>query len=328
VPRLSIIIPVLGSAARLETTLVSVLEHRPHDCEVIVVLDAAYDDPYELSGEVRFIEAHQPLGFVQSVNTGIQASAADVVNVLAAGVEVCEGWADAALPHFHDASVASVSPLVQDALNHHKTLAAGIGYTPQRGRFVHGPHDDQPLEQHEVLAPPAQAGFYRRDALELVGQFPSAVGDRHADVDLALTLRYAGYRALLEPHSIVRATVGDLELTPGRGWQFGLNAECLFWRTAGTLGWSSALAGHALGTFIEFGHNFPHPAALTTLAGRFIGACFMGRHHAHRQWLLDVRRASQSLLRPGKSPHLRVDGAHQSPRAGALLPATTPAAVS
>jgi Glycosyl transferase family 2 len=326
VPRLSIIIPVLGSAARLETTLVSVLEHRPQDCEVIVVLDAAYDDPYELSGEVRFIEAQGANGFAQSVNAGIQASRAETVNVLAAGVEVCECWADAALAHFLDPRVAAVSPLIHDTFDRRMILAAGIDYSPRRGRQVQRLGDNN--QKGDILGPLAQAGFYRRAALELVGHFPTTVGDLHTDVDLALTLRYAGYRAVLEPRSVVQATAGDLLLAPNHGWRFGLNAERLFWRTAGTLGWSNALAGHALGAMSEFARNLPRLSAATTLAGRLIGACSLGRHRAHRQWLLDVRRASQSLLRASKSPHLRVDSAHPSPRTGALLPTASPAPVS
>ncbi len=116
-PRLSIIVPVLGCASRLETTLVSVLEHRPDDCEVLVVLDTPYEDPYELAGEVQFIESPGAVGFAASVNAGIQASCADFVHVLAAGVEVCEGWADFALPHFRDPRVSAVSPIVHDVLD-------------------------------------------------------------------------------------------------------------------------------------------------------------------------------------------------------------------
>ena len=55
--RLSIIIPVLGHSTRLDDTLVSVLENRPANCEIIVVHTEPYDDPYDLAGEVRFLEA-------------------------------------------------------------------------------------------------------------------------------------------------------------------------------------------------------------------------------------------------------------------------------
>ena len=55
-PRLSIVIPVLGNLDRLEDTLVSVLANRPADCQVVVVLDQPYADPYDLKDEVQFIE--------------------------------------------------------------------------------------------------------------------------------------------------------------------------------------------------------------------------------------------------------------------------------
>lgn len=37
-PRLSIVIPAVSSAEDLEQTLVSVLENRPDDCEIVVAL--------------------------------------------------------------------------------------------------------------------------------------------------------------------------------------------------------------------------------------------------------------------------------------------------
>jgi len=56
VPRLSIVIPCLGGAAEFDATLVSVLQHRPADCEVLVIHNEPYDDPYALGHEVRFVE--------------------------------------------------------------------------------------------------------------------------------------------------------------------------------------------------------------------------------------------------------------------------------
>jgi hypothetical protein len=244
-------------------------------------------------------------------------------------VEVCEGWADVALPHFRDPRMAAVSPVVHDVLDRRKVLAAGIEYSPRRGRVVRDAVNNQSSQPCSVLGPLAQAGFYRRAALELVGHFPSAVADLHADVDLALTLQYAGYHAVLEPQSVVEATVGDLLLGPAHGLRYGLNSERLFWRTAGIIGWRQAVVGHALGTIAELARNLPRLRALTTLAGRLIGACAMGNHRAHRQWLLDVKRASQSLLRGSKPTHLRIDAAHPSPReTSEAIASTATAAVS
>ena len=55
VPRLSIIIPCLGGGAEFDGTLVSVLQNRPADCEVIVAHTDDYGDPYALRGEVEFV---------------------------------------------------------------------------------------------------------------------------------------------------------------------------------------------------------------------------------------------------------------------------------
>ena len=67
--RLSIIIPVLGNPTRLDDTLVSVLENRPANCEIIVVHTRPYDDPYELSGEVRFLKARRKAGLAECLIT-------------------------------------------------------------------------------------------------------------------------------------------------------------------------------------------------------------------------------------------------------------------
>ena len=61
-PRLAIIISAVGSIEALENTLVSVLENRPADCDVVVVHSKPYSDPYELKNEVRFVSAPRGSG--------------------------------------------------------------------------------------------------------------------------------------------------------------------------------------------------------------------------------------------------------------------------
>ena len=46
-PRLSIVIPCAQDTAWFESTLASVLQNRPADCEVLVVQPREYDDPYD-----------------------------------------------------------------------------------------------------------------------------------------------------------------------------------------------------------------------------------------------------------------------------------------
>ena len=56
-PRLSIVIPAPGDESTLEETLVSVLENRPENSEIVVVLGFGYHDPWNVCEEVRFIQA-------------------------------------------------------------------------------------------------------------------------------------------------------------------------------------------------------------------------------------------------------------------------------
>jgi cellulose synthase/poly-beta-1,6-N-acetylglucosamine synthase-like glycosyltransferase len=71
-PRLSIIIPAPGDETTLEETLVSVLENRPENSEIVVVLGFGYHDPWSVGEEVRFIQA--PM-----VRTGLHVSTWDLL---------------------------------------------------------------------------------------------------------------------------------------------------------------------------------------------------------------------------------------------------------
>ena len=127
-PRLSIVIPVLGDPQQLDDTLLSVLENRPANCEILVVHNQPYRDPYNLSDEVRFVEAPRGAGAVECLNRGLAASRSPVVFVLSCGVEVCPGWADAGLRHFGDPAIAAVAAVVLDRDDRGKIVSAGLGY--------------------------------------------------------------------------------------------------------------------------------------------------------------------------------------------------------
>jgi hypothetical protein len=322
VPRLSIIIPVLGNSTRLESTLVSVLENRPADCEILVVLGAPYDDPYDLAGEIRFLQVPRQLGLIGGLNEGIEASRSPVIHVLSAGMEVTEGWSEAALTHFKDPCVASVAPMVIDAVDHRTPIAFGLSYCCRRGRVIErriGVGDDlqqttAACEPIDVLGPLVHAAFYRRSAIELVGGLPRGVGDALADADLALALRFAGYRSVCEPRSITLGTPGDIA-PPGPSFRQGLAAERLFWRAAPVAGWLKSLARHPWGVLGDFFGALPRPGAFTSLAGRFLAVCQMGSHRAHHQWLMDVQRAASALFRGSRSMRMRIDGPHDTSRA-------------
>ena len=70
-PRLTILIPCVGGAAAFDATLVSVLQHRPADCEVLLVHTEPYDDPYDLAGEVQFLRTDRSCKLVDLLNEGL-----------------------------------------------------------------------------------------------------------------------------------------------------------------------------------------------------------------------------------------------------------------
>src|SRR5262245_47395883 len=99
---------MLGSAEQMETGLVSVLENRPSACEVLLVLNGQYDNPYDLDDEVRFVTAPRGAGWAESCNVGVEQAEADLVHLLMPGAEATPGWTDAPLRHFAAADMAAV----------------------------------------------------------------------------------------------------------------------------------------------------------------------------------------------------------------------------
>lgn len=287
-PGLSIVIAALGDVASLEATLVSVLSHQPHDSEVIVVLRQPYDDPYQLADEVRFVTARRGANWAQCANAGLQASRAPIVHLLHAGVEATEGWTDAAVAHFDDPRVASVTPLLLDAQKPDRVLSAGVSYRmggvrrdvgESLGRVQH------PSATRTVLGPGRLAGFYRKSILaEITGDFATALGASAADVDLALRLRQAGGTNVVETGSRLMVSPALLQ-PPGGEFRRALEAERLFWRNVPLHGWGKSLAAHAATLLLSLVASAVRPWRLPLhLSGRLLGCFGMGsvnRHHLH-----------------------------------------------
>lgn len=266
VPRLSIVLPVLGNPAQMEDSLVSVLENRPDGCEILVVLDQPYDDPYELEEEVRFLHAPSGAGVVDAINCGIAASRAALVHVLPCGVRACEGWCEAALARFDDPRVAAVSPVLLDAQRRDRVVSAGTQY--QRWGRVRRLRKFRPSsEPIEVLADPDFAAtFYRKSALEQIGPLSGRFGRRLAAVALGLALQDAGFRCILEPSCQMLAANprANSDNALARGW----GSERLFWRRLPPHGRGKWLAMHALLVAAESTTGLVRPSRFLELVGR------------------------------------------------------------
>ena len=174
VARLSIVIPVLRQLDRLEDTLISVLENRPPDCQIVVVLNEPYNDPYALSGEVCFIQAAAGSSFADVLNLGI------VGQPLAGGPPFgVRGRGHARLDRrgagpFRRSAGGRGGPAGAESFS---AAAADFGRTclwPGRGDQAarRGRDPDGLLESGDTLAAAdILSGFYRKSAVELVGRF-------------------------------------------------------------------------------------------------------------------------------------------------------------
>ncbi len=286
---LSIVIPVLGNPNLLDDTLVSILENRPANCEIIVVHTEPYDDPYHLAGEVQFLKAERKAGLAECLNLGIAESRAPVVHVLACGVEVGAGWADAAMRHFRDKRVAAVAAVVCCRDDRQKVISAGLGYRMEglawrlgQGRSAVEVAQAQNVD--ELVGPDTLAAFYRKSALEAVGGFSPWDADLLVGTDMALALWHAGFRCVTEPKCIVRADAALASEKPG--FRHGRDAERLFWRWLSKHGRMCSLAAHAAMVAGECILGLWRPLLMLRLAGRIWGlirAMFAKRHSRRLQ---------------------------------------------
>ena len=313
-PRLSIVIPCLAGIDPLEVTLASVLQNRPEECEIIVAHSGEYDDPYDLAEEVRFIETAREALPAEIVGAACDAARGTVLHLLEAGTEVSEDWTTPALSHFDDASVAAVAPLVL-AADRKQVISAGIVYGPGGGRWIRrsaslARRRDQ---RQDVLGPTLAAAFYRTSVLQSAGGIDPSAGLAMADVELALSLKARGFRAVLEPECLVFSTAACR--SGETAFQQGWCAERVFWRHASEMGWFPSLVMHPVLVAGEFAAGLSRGGALNRLLGRAV-ACLSGG-----QQTVNEEEAASPDPEPATSARrnvtVRIDRAHErrtSPR--------------
>ncbi len=95
-PRLSCILPVMDRGGRMEPTLISLLENRPADCEILLVLTVPYDDPYELGGEVVLFKLRREATHCPQSITPSRSLNRRSFHLLSVGMAVTPLWAERA----------------------------------------------------------------------------------------------------------------------------------------------------------------------------------------------------------------------------------------
>lgn len=309
--KLSILIAAHDDS-QLEASLVSVLQNRPDDCEVLVVHDEGYSDPYDLADEVRFVLVPAASDLATRLNLGLRHCRAEVVNVLTRGTEVVEGWSEPALRHFASPQVAAVAPVLL-APGGKKVIAAGIGYQRGGARLILGQGtavDAISATAPTAIGPALEAAFYRISALEQLGDpFHPLLGDKLIDVDLALRLVRMGVGSLVEPRSL---TIASGRVSPRQPLSDAWLAERLYWRHASELrGAQSSLLSH-LGVIAA--------ECASTLIRPWRAGQILGRAAGWLEHLVTGRTQADAFAAPKPAPAraagtIRVDGPqHPGPR--------------
>ena len=329
-PRLSIVIPTPHDTAALEETLVSVLENRPDDCEIVVPLGCEYADPWNIAEEVRFVQAPAGSSLVGCINLGIASSRGEVINILAAGWRATEGWTDRPLEHFDAGDVGAVIPLEVAADDRDRVLSAGIRYGQGGRRIAVAPGGRQramDVPTRPSLAPTApalEAGFWRADVLELAGPgFSTVCGDTCADADMAVALVRSGFTAVVEPSS--RVVPGATLRQRRAAFVSGLQAERLFWRSLAGQPLLLSLLLHGVEIVRHAIARAPF-GTLAMLAGRAVGILQFGSFlPRYRQLRALMTQAASAAAVADDGSTIRFDAGHAAaagPRRRTAVPDT------
>jgi len=319
VSRLACIIPVVGSTEGLENTLLSVLERRPDDCEVIVATSVPYDDPYKLQGEIQILPVPPRAGLVDCANLAIKSTTAPIIHILAIGAQATDGWIDRAARHFENQRVAAVVPFVHDAEDPKSLLSVGVSYLGHGRKQIC--RSVNACEQ--IIGPQLRAAFYRKSVIDAIGGIPSGVGDALTDVDLAIVLAKAGWQIELEPACKVLAQ--QLDLNSSASFRSAFCSQRLYARHFADDGFAG-LVMHPFVQIAEIARTRPWWKVPASAAGRLVGLLEFGQCRAAKQAVAAAAGAlSQALsqdagdgeltshARPQREGTIqRVDAAHSS----------------
>lgn len=202
-PSIDVVVPIHGgwelTRRCLETLAAQTAAHR-----VLVVDNASPDDSVARIGatfpDVEVVPLGANRGYAAAVNAGLRAGDADVVVVLNNDVLLPpEFLARLVAPLADDPSAGSVTPVLlrpdertidNVGLTADPTLA---GFPRHQGRPAAAAEQARPL----LLGPSGAAAAYRRAALERIGGYDERIFLYQEDLDAALRLRAAGFRAAL-----------------------------------------------------------------------------------------------------------------------------------
>jgi GT2 family glycosyltransferase len=199
-----VVIPTWNGRALLERCLPTLAGQ---DATVVVVDNGSTDGTVDWLArawpDVRVVALDRNLGFAAAVNRGVAAGAGDAVLLVNNDVECDPGFVARLVAPLADPAVGSVAGLL---LRPGRTAVDSYGIAVDRtlagwARCAGAPWPCE-LDERGLAGPSGGAAAYRRAALEAVGGFDEALFAYSEDVDLALRLRAAGWRAAGAPDAV------------------------------------------------------------------------------------------------------------------------------
>lgn len=203
--KVSAVVPTLGRSPLLVACLEAL---RGEGLEILVVDQS--EEPIQIPDGLadRVLRPGRNLGFTAGTNLGVEAAAGDWIATVNDDAVVEPGWLEALLATLEAdprAAAAQGVNLLHDAPD--RADGCGLAWNRwwQAVQIGHGKPAPGPQGGvREVFGVSATAAVYRRQALLDAGGFDPRLVSYYEDVDLAVRLRAAGWRALLVPGARAR----------------------------------------------------------------------------------------------------------------------------
>lgn len=204
-PQLSIIVPFQRDEAALESTILSVLEAKTDDHELIIVHSGEYSDPYQLGDdEAVVIETQAGLCIADQLNVAAAAACSPFLQILLPGTQVEAGWADASIECLQDPQVHAVCVPVLDT-------STGDRIFGLDGREL--PHRRSAKKAKSSGGPILAGTIVRRKSVLKMGGWSSAVHQDLIDLEMALLMNALELRYEVVDESMVTSSVRTLSPT-------------------------------------------------------------------------------------------------------------------
>lgn len=183
-PRLSLIVPFQCDSQALENTLVSVLEVRAADDELIIVHRGEYQDPYGLSGdEATVVETAASSSLAEQLNAAYRHATGEVIQVVVPGTILESDWCDDALVAFDELDVDMIALGIKSSSSRDLQYGFESDAMPQR-RLT--------SEPAKIAGPMLGGTMIRRSTLECLGGWNNKIPSDLIDFEMSLMAKVLG----------------------------------------------------------------------------------------------------------------------------------------